>query len=147
MYLIRELELQDYFKDYFQLLSELSNINKSIITFDDWKIHFLLIQQNKFHKIFVIEMNQKIIASITLLIEPKIIRNLSYVCHIEDLVISPNFRKLGIATKLINYALNISKNTFDCYKVILNCDKSLKQFYEKNEFLQKNIEMSFYLCD
>lgn len=67
------------------------------------------------HSIYVVEINNKIIASITIIIEAKLIHHLSFVCHIEDLVI--DYRNMGLARKLLNVAKDISKKN-NCYKII-----------------------------
>ena len=143
---IRNLEYHDYNKQYLDLLKYLSYCHFS----DDKKkwdfFYFQNFIKNDNHHIFVIEDLEAniIVASITLLIESKVIRNFSFVAHIEDLIVHKDYRKLGLAHQLINYCIDISKNHFSCYKIILNCDESLKSFYENYSFKQKNIEMSLY---
>jgi glucosamine-phosphate N-acetyltransferase len=143
---IKNLECNDLYKSYITLLSQLSYCTTSIKK-KEWNDFFQDLQNNKHHFIFVIEDHEKkqIIASITLLIENKVLRNFGKVGHIEDLVVDKNYRKLGLAQKLIEYCISISKTKYHCYKVILNCDESLKEFYKKFSFKQKNIEMSLYL--
>lgn len=142
---IRNLEKNDFHKSFINLLSQLS-FSTNTTNENDWNSFFEDFQNNKHHHIFVIENDEKnkIIASITLIIENKILRNFGKVVHIEDLVVDTNYRKLGIAQKLIDHCIYIGKNVHDCYKVILNCDESLKEFYKKFLFTQKNIEMSLY---
>lgn len=139
---IRKIEVQDYYKDYFNLLSQLTYAEN--VNFEEWKIRIKDIEQNPYHHIFVIEDKDKIIASITVLIEMKIIRNLSYISHIEDIIVSSEYRNMGLAKKLIEYCIELSKN-YNCYKIILNCEKNLIPFYSKFGFCNKNIEMSIYL--
>lgn len=138
---IRKLDIQDYYKNYFNLLQELTFAENT--TFNNWEKRMNDINENKYHNIFVIEENEKIIASITLIIELKLIRNLGNVSHIEDVVVSKNYRNNGLAKKLIEYCLDYSKKE-NCYKVILNCNENLIHFYEKFGFQNKNKEMSLY---
>ena len=145
---IRNLEYEDYDKQYLHLLKQLSFF---YFTDDKTKWDFFYFQnfkKNDNHRIFVIEDLEKniVVVSITLLIEPKVIRNFSFVSHIEDLIVHKDYRKLGLAHKLIDYCIEFSKNSLEhpCYKIILNCDQSLQKFYEKFSFRQKNIEMSIY---
>ena len=142
---IRELEYNDFHKFYINLLSQLS-FSSNKIEEKEWSLFFEKYKNNDNHHILVIENNEnnKIIASITLLIENKVIRNFGKVAHIEDLIIDTNYRKLGLGKKLIEYCVFLSNHKYLCYKIILNCDKSLKNFYEKFSFKQKNIEMSLY---
>ena len=138
---IREIEINDYYKKYFDLISQLTSADN--VDFKDWEKRIQEIKKNPYHHIFVIEDEGKIIASITLLIEMKIIRKLSKVGHIEDVVVSNEYRGKGLAKDLINYCINFSKNK-DCYKLILNCNKDLVNFYSKFGFENKNTQMSLY---
>lgn len=87
--------------------------------------------------------NFKIIGSGTIIIEPKIIHNASFVAHIEDIVIHPDFRGLGIAKKIIFMLKDYSK-LMNCYKIILNCKDEYNSVYEKCEFIKKGNEMAYY---
>jgi len=139
---IRELLLSDYSKHYNVLLNQLSPTKFNL---NQFQISLHKIQSNNNHKIFVIESNQnkKIIGTITILIEKKLIHNLSCVGHIEDVIVDKNFRGLGLGKKLVDYAITYCKNN-SCYKVILNCNENLIHFYENCGFLHKNYEMSLY---
>ena len=106
--IIRNLEIADYHKRYLNLLSELTESNN--ICYEKWEERINQINENKNHHIFVIEDKGNIIASITIIIELKFFRNLSSVAHIEDVIVSKKYRKLGIADKLINYCIYISKD-------------------------------------
>ena len=140
-YNIRKLDSRDYSKGYFNLLSQLTCTDN--VEFEKWDKRIEEINQNPYHNIFVIEDKGKIIGSITLIIELKIIRKLSKIAHIEDIVVSEYYRGQGIARKLIDYCIEISKNQ-KCYKIILNCDKKLIPFYNKLGFESKNLQMSIY---
>ena len=141
-YTIREIDIKDYYKGYIELLSELTNTPK--FDFERWEKQINLIKDNNYHNIFVIEDDGKIIASITIIIELKIIRNLKNVCHIEDIVVSENYRGKGLGKQIIEYCKDYSKQK-NCYKIILNCSNTLLNFYEKIGFRNKNLEMSLYL--
>lgn len=87
--------------------------------------------------------NIEIIASGTIIIEPKIIRGGKNVGHIEDIVVTKHMRNKGISSKIINM-LKLFARENNCYKVILDCDDELKNFYIKNGFHIKGVEMSHY---
>ena len=130
---IRKLISSDYYKDYIQLIE--TNNNISYNQFNDFLNH---LYNN--HSIYVVEINNKIIASITIIIEAKLIHHLSFVCHIEDLVIDKDYRNMGLARKLLNFAKDISKKN-NCYKIILNCSDNLEEFYCKNGFYKSSVQM------
>lgn len=95
------------------------------------------------HFIYVYLENDKILGIITLLIEQKLIHNGKKVAHIEDLVVDKKIKGKGIGSKLIQHCIE-KANNFNCYKIILNCNKNLLEFYEKNGFLKKDIQMVKY---
>lgn len=94
-------------------------------------------------KIYVMQRENTIIGLGTIILEPKLIHGISKVGHIEDLVISNNFRGQGYGKYMIDFLTNIAKQE-GCYKVILNCSENNRVFYEKCGYTQKNIEMSLY---
>ena len=94
------------------------------------------------HIIHVAEYAGKIVGSTTLLIEQKFIHQGGFVGHIEDVVVKKEFEKLGIGMKLVNSLLQVAEER-KCYKTILNCEDSLKSFYERIGFKHKSNEMRF----
>ena len=141
MFVIRHIESNDFYKNYLSLISELSPVLSTHYSF--FNKHIQNIIDNPNHFIYVIEYDNKIIASITILFEQKIIHNFKKVCHIEDLVVKKEFRRKNIAKQLINHCILLAKNN-NCYKIILNCHKSLIPFYNKLKFFNNNCQMSMY---
>ena len=87
---LRTLENTDYFKGYLELLEQYFIIgpvsNEYVINFNNYVSK---LDNNK--QIYVIETNEtKIVGSITIFIEDKLIRNMGKVAHIEDLVVDKN---------------------------------------------------------
>lgn len=138
----RKLSENDYHLGYLELLSQLTTVGE--ISFEEFKNQFNLIQQNPNHLIYVIEHNQRIIATGTLLIEPKFIHQLGRVGHIEDIVIDHYHRNQGLGQKLIQHLINIGQK-LDCYKIILDCQDKLVPFYQSCGFNQKQLQMSVYI--
>ena len=132
-YIARYLELNDYNKDYCNLLEQLTTINN--ITYDMFNKQFINIDTNENHYIIVIEdlQKKKIIGSGTLLIENKFIHDCKNVGHIEDIVIDKHYRNNKLGGKLIKILVNIATKN-NCYKVILNCSNNLITYYKKIGF-------------
>ena len=82
----------------------------------------------------------KLVGTGTILVEPKIIHGGKSVGHIEDIVVHPLYRGRGIAQTILNMLIEYSKPT--CYKVILNCNPNMEQFYNRIGFYKKSILMS-----
>ena len=134
---IRTINIDDFNKNYIQLINQLSN---TIVTKNQF-IKFIESLSNN-HQIYVLEIDNIIVASITIIIEPKLIHNLKNVCHIEDLIVDKNYRGQGLSKELLMYAKNIAKIN-NCYKIILNCNESLEKFYSKNKFFNSSFQMRF----
>ena len=137
---IRKLEKEDFQKGFLNSLDtlrEASNISK-----EKALEIFNLIQSNPNHIIVVAEINDRIVGSTTLLIEPKFIHQGGFVGHIEDVVVSKEFQGNQIGEKIVKYTLELAKK-HNCYKTILNCSDEVKQFYEKIGFKYHSNEFRF----
>ena len=135
---IRELKLSDYKLKYFELLSQLSIVEKP--SKKEFEKYFNKIKLNNNHKIFVIEDDGGIVGNITTILEQKFIRGCKCVCHIEDVVVHHLYRGRGVASKLLEFVKEYAEQN-NCYKIILNCSKEYKGFYEKNNFYEKGVQM------
>jgi glucosamine-phosphate N-acetyltransferase len=84
-----------------------------------------------------------IVGSGTIIIEPKIIRSGKSVGHIEDIVVDEKCRSMGISKRIMEKLFSFA-NENNCYKVILDCNPRLSDFYEKLGFEKHGIQMSKY---
>jgi glucosamine-phosphate N-acetyltransferase len=137
---IRKLEEKDLFRGF---LTSLDSLKKaSDLNEDKAKDVFNKIKSNPNHLVFVVILDDKVIGSTTLLIEPKFIHQGGKVGHIEDVVIAKEVQGSGIGEKLINFILDYAKKN-DCYKTILDCSDDVKPFYEKIGFKKHSNSMRF----
>jgi glucosamine-phosphate N-acetyltransferase len=137
----RLLEKSDFDKGYIELLSNLSHTGN--ISKKDFINRFNLIQNNIYHSIYVLEQNNIIISTATLIIEPKFIHNNGFVAHIEDVVVHPKYRGQYLGIDIIEFLIQYSK-FYKCYKIILDCSIDLIPFYEKCNFKKNGIQMAIY---
>lgn len=137
---IRNINNNDFNKYYLYLLNQLSPIN--FRNFSKLKFNEFIKNLSNKHQIYVIEDSDKnkIIGTITIIIESKIIHIFGKVCHIEDLVIDKGYQNLKLGTKLINFAIEKGKEE-KCYKVILNCSNEYKNYYIKKGFYNSGNQM------
>ena len=135
--LIRNIEKNDYI-NYTRLIE--SNISQEAYT------DFLDNVLGYFHIVLVIEFDNNIIGTGTLLIERKMAYGGCTMGHIENILIDETFRGKGYGEKLINELLDIAKKN-NCYRVDLNCNSELEKFYAKNGFDKKHICMNIYFKD
>jgi glucosamine-phosphate N-acetyltransferase len=130
------------YKNVIQLLSQLSETCGDY-TNDSFKSLIVYLKENPMHKIWCFLYQSDIVAIATSLIEPKIIHNFGYILHIEDVVVSKDFRGKGLGKRVIRYLIEYGKS-LKCYKIILNCTKENVPFYEKCGFTQKQSQMAMY---
>jgi len=134
---IRKLNENDYEK-YLKLINNLRPTQFS-------KKDFLNILEkiNNNSSIWVMELDNELISTGTILYEHKFIHNISKLAHIEDICVDEKYRGMKYGEKLINYLVEEAKKN-DCYKVNLYCDEKLEKFYEKSSFQKKGIQMAVY---
>ena len=137
---IREIEEDDLNKGFLETLDFLRNA--SGLNKNNAKEILKKIKQNPNHIIHVAIDDKKIIGSTTLFIEQKFIHDGGLVGHIEDVVVRKDYEGQGIGMKLVISLLDVAKQR-KCYKTILNCEDSLKQFYEKIGFKKTTNEMRY----
>ena len=137
---ISEIEEGDLEKGFLETLDFLRNASG----LDKNKAREILkkIKQNPNHIIHVATNDKKIVGSTTLFIEQKFIHDGGLVGHIEDVVVRKDYEGQGIGMKLVISLLDIAKQR-KCYKTILNCEDSLKPFYEKIGFKKTTNEMRY----
>ena len=80
----------------------------------------------------------RIIASGSLIIEKKFLRNAGLAGHIEDIVVQEGYKGQRLGQRLISVLKQIGWAN-NCYKVILDCNEKLVNFYEKCGFKKKGI--------
>jgi glucosamine-phosphate N-acetyltransferase len=126
------IELYNYFEENKELNYEnFNDILKKIL-------------QNNNHNIFLyIDDINNILGAITLLTEQKFIHNGKCVAHIEDFVVKKEYRSQNIGKDLMNYAINYAKQN-NCYKIILDTDTKLVNYYSNYGFVNKGVYMGYY---
>lgn len=127
--------------DYISYLNLIQQFRPTSYSKEQFKTYI-----SSLHQINIIVMiyNNQIIASGTILYETKLIHNISLYAHIEDIIVDNQFRKQGIGKLLIEYLIQCCKNK-NCYKILLDCQKELIPFYEKNKFQENGVQMTIYL--
>lgn len=86
----------------------------------------------------------EIIASGTIIIEPKIIRGGKSVGHIEDIVVKNEYRGKQMVKEILQELQCIAREK-NCYKIILDCSEHVKRVYEKYGFQENAVQMTVYL--
>jgi glucosamine-phosphate N-acetyltransferase len=134
---IRKLNINDY-NEYHKLINEFRPT-----VFTEKQFINTLIQIKPYTDIWVIEKNNSIVGTATIIYEQKFIHNIGLTGHIEDVCISESQRKTGLGKKIID---NLIKEGIQkgCYKIILDCSEENQSFYEKCGLEKKGIQMAIY---
>ena len=96
-----------------------------------------------YHQIIVLELENKLIATGTLLIEEKLTYGGCKMGHIENILVDETYRGKGYGELLVKELLDKAK-IMKCYRVDLNCNIELENFYKKNNFNASSISMSIF---
>jgi glucosamine-phosphate N-acetyltransferase len=130
---------------YLDLLSQLTQVSmldeETFITLtkDIFKMGSIIIC----YKNSPMTLDFDIVASGTIIIEPKIIRGGKPVGHIEDIVTSSNYRGKGLGQDILELLIQEGREK-NCYKIILDCKDNLKGYYEKMDFKESGMQMALY---
>lgn len=146
-YIVRNLDIYDYMKNYLRLLEQSFTIEPNTISSSAFNDYVSNLNTN--HQIIVIEHNSNdisgsyIIGSSTIFIETKLIHNFGKVAHIEDVIVHNEYRGHGLGKLLLDKCIEIAKQE-GCYKIILDCSDNNCKFYEKCGFMKKGNQMALY---
>lgn len=134
-YIIRKLTQTDYNK-YLVMINEFRTT-----VFTEEQFIETLKYIGPFSEIWVIEKDDEIIATGTIIYEKKLIFNNGKLAHIEDVCVKEKYRKFGFGKIIVNHLMNEAKER-DCYKVTLVCNESNIRFYEKCGMEMRGVQMS-----
>jgi len=123
-FIYRKLNISDYEK-YIIMINEFRETSFSSKQFIE-TLNYI----SQFSEIWVVEYDNDLIATGTVIYEKKFIHNNGILCHIEDICVKKSHRKLGIGKLLINKLMDLAKEK-GCYKVTLVCNKENTNFYKK----------------
>ena len=141
-FIIRELKEEDFSNGFFETLSNLTDVGKIRNDLNLAKEILKKIDNYKNYRIIIAEdkQNCQVIGTATLLIEQKFIHNGGKAGHIEDVATRKGYEGKGIGKKIIEELIKIAKEN-ECYKVILDCNEKVMDFYEKIGFRKHAIMM------
>tara|TARA_Y100000022_G_C13156053_1_gene331746 strand:+ start:115 stop:549 length:435 start_codon:yes stop_codon:yes gene_type:complete len=139
---IKNIELTEInYNQLCELYSIFKKINKNIFSFNKLKEIIKKLPDN--HNIYLFFKDNEIIGAITLIIEQKIIHDGKCVGHIEDYVIKEEHRKTEVSSMLLNYVKILCEQN-NCYKIILDCNPLLEEYYNKKGYKNNGINMAYY---
>jgi glucosamine-phosphate N-acetyltransferase len=136
--IIRKITKTDY-EQYKTMINEFRET-----TFTEEQFTDTLSYLNPHSEIWIIERDDDIISTGTIIYEKKFIHNNSLLGHIEDICVKQKYRKFGLGKIIVKYLMNLAKER-GCYKVTLDCNEENSYFYDKCGLERRGIQMS-QLC-
>jgi GNAT superfamily N-acetyltransferase len=134
-YQIRLLTRED-FCQYYPLINEFRETN---FTEDEFQ-QFVDTLPSNIH-IYVMVVDTKIVATTTVIYEPKLIFNRCTFAHVEDVCVLKECQHKGYGSILLQHVIDLARNK-KCYKITLVCNEKLLPFYVKNNFEQRGVQCS-----
>jgi glucosamine-phosphate N-acetyltransferase len=135
MLIIREFNSNDINNGLLDVLKETWFITEiSDETLTEWQM------SNNY--MFVAEINNTVIGTLTLHTQKKLIRNGGLCGFIEDVAVKSEYRGNNIGSLLVQEGIKKAKE-LGCYKVILSCFDERINFYIKNGFFRESNTMRF----
>ena len=136
--IIREIDSSDFNIGYMDLMYEFTNFNYPMN--QENFTNYLNNHKDNIHILVIYDStNNKIIGAGSIFKINKLHNN--PIGQIEDVIITKEYRKFGFGKLLINKLIDIGKNKFKCYKIILNCLEHNIQFYKNCNFNIVGVEM------
>ena len=147
-FIIRELKEEDFSNGFFETLSNLAEVGKIRNDLNLARGILKRIGSDRNYRIIIAEdkQNRQVIGTATLLIEQKFIHNGGKAGHIEDVATRKGYEGKGIGKKVIEELIKIATEN-GCYKVILDCNEKVIEFYEKTGFRKNAIMMRLDIYD
>ena len=92
----------------------------------------------------ILNTDYSVIGMGTIIIEQKLIHSGKQVAHIEDVVINKKYQNQKYGTILMNKLIDICE-TYDIYKIILDCSEKNMSYYKRFNFEHRSCGMVYYL--
>ncbi|WFD43784.1 glucosamine-phosphate N-acetyltransferase [Malassezia psittaci] len=144
---IRPLASSDYHRGHIHVLASLTSVQDP--GEDRWKERFNELAQSTtsaskyFVVVIVSKHSDKLVATGTVFLEPKFLRNLASAAHIEDIAVDHTMQGKGLGKVLIQ-ALTTLSEAQGAYKTLLDCNDDNVPFYNKCGYETKGVYMAKY---
>lgn len=129
---IKILQDSDNLVEYMETVKSLNNNGVELSSEIDIKKK--LSYRNSNELTFVGIVDEKIVCSCSLYLEQKL-RYGALCGHIEDVGTSQQYRGLGYGKTIVSYVIDYAKK-LGCYKIKLNCNTNLVNFYAQLGFIK-----------
>lgn len=128
--------------DYISTLLVLTTVGEVLADQFGQMIEFWNSNSHSYCPRVVVDENDTVVATGTLLIEHKVIHECGKVGHIEDIAVAKSHQGRKLGDFLIK-SLTLLAKEHNCYKVILDCAPGNVGFYEKCGYSVAGTEMEY----
>ncbi|KAL4977878.1 fumarate hydratase [Aspergillus desertorum] len=142
-YKIRPVQRSDFSRGYLDVLRVLTTVGD--IDEADWnkRYDWISARNDEYYLLVIVDGQDKIVATGSLIVERKFIHSLGMVGHIEDIAVEKGQQGKKLGLRVIQ-ALDFVAEKVGCYKTILDCSEANEGFYLKCGFKRAGLEMAHY---
>lgn len=134
----RPLQINDYDHGYLDLLTQLTTVGEiSKAQFETRFKQMRAINEIEDHYAIVVIVDKtakRIVAASTLILEYKFIHECALRARLEEVAVLDTYRGRRIGELIVQIIVELSRESFRCYKLSLDCTDELKTFYARNKF-------------
>ncbi|KAI5148215.1 glucosamine-phosphate N-acetyltransferase [Enteropsectra breve] len=141
--IFRPLEIDDYYKGFLAVFKGLSGVSEA--TFDTFQAAFNeRLSCNTLTLVAEDTEKTLIVGSASLIVERKFIHNCANKGYLEDVVILEEYKGRKIGVDLVNLITEVAREQ-KCYKIILTCEESLRDYYSTLGYKPSGMSMRHYM--
>lgn len=135
--MIEQINLKHNREEYLDCLNDLIDHSTSGSQVTPVDIFYNRVaQQNQNYEVYVYIIDKKIVATAAIVYEYKL-KYIQPKAHIEDVAVHKDYRGKGLGKEIVKACVNIAQKK-NCYRIILTCEDSLIEFYEKLGFVKQD---------
>jgi glucosamine-phosphate N-acetyltransferase len=143
---VRALCASDYEHRFLALLAQLTTTGRIERAFFEQRLAQCDVKSNTHIIVAEDRDTGAVLASGTVVIEPKFIHECGLVGHVEDVVVDSCMRRKGIGRRIVARLLTVAREA-GAYKAILDCAEDNVGFYESCGFKRKEVMMIRYFAE
>ncbi|KAL6239560.1 hypothetical protein BDW75DRAFT_236465 [Aspergillus navahoensis] len=142
-YKIRPVQRSDFSRGYLDVLRVLTTVGDIDEAAWNKRYDWISARNDEYYLLVIVDGQDKIVATGSLIVERKFIHSLGMVGHIEDIAVEKGQQGKKLGLRVIQ-ALDFVAEKVGCYKTILDCSEANEGFYLKCGFQRAGLEMAHY---
>ena len=135
---VRSLFAPDIYKGFLQTLETLAPVDLDPEKDDLGELYRTRLRAGV--KTYVAILDDEVVGTASMFVEPKFIHRGSCVAHVEDVAVRPEHQRKGVGAALMRHIEEEAKKA-KCYKVILDCSNKNREFYESCGYFRHENQM------